>query len=110
MKYSNVKVYNKSIPKEYRDNYEKDQIRELMNTMANVINCDSWYAVRLHKETENRWDGYETRIIFSLEINPAETEKIIIPSYEDICFSDKNKTFFEKVKTCFKYLRSKRKS
>lgn len=107
MKYSNARVYNKSIPKEYRDYYEKDQIRELMNTMANVINCDSWYAVRLHKETENRWEEYETRIILSLEIKQTETEKIIIPDFEKQYFLDPKKPLFERIKVCIKYLRSK---
>lgn len=107
MKYNIDRVYNKSTPKEYMDYYEKDQIRELMNTMANVINCDSWYAVRLHKETENRWEEYETRITFSLEIEQAKTEKIIIPDFEKKYFLDPKKPLFEKIKACIKYLRSK---
>lgn len=110
MKYNIARLYGLDEPEEYRKYFEKDQIRELMNTMADVIDCDSWYAVRLHKETDDVLERYGTRIIFSFEVKRAETERIIIPSLEDVCFSDKNKTFFEKIKTCFKYLRSKRKS
>ena len=110
MKYSNAKIYEIFLQEELRNSFEKEQINDLMKTMANVIDLDSWYAVRLHKETRNDLEKYGTTIIFTIEVNRAETERIIIPSFEDVYFSDKNKTFFGKVKTCIKYLLSKRKS
>lgn len=108
MKYSNARIYDIYMPEEQRKRYfEKDQIRELMNTMADVIDCDFWYAVRLHKETDNVPVRYGTRIIFSLEINQAKTEKIIIPDFDKQYFLDPKKPLFEKIKACIKYLRSK---
>ena len=104
MRYANTRVYENQIPPEYKEQLERAQVQELFVSLTDVITPDNLYSFMLHKKREPDYYGY--RLSVYVELNPAKEQVIELHKQEDI-FLLPQKTFMERLKICFKYLKTK---
>lgn len=104
MKYANERIYEEQIPAECIEHWEHEQVCDLLASLADVITPDNLYSFMLHKEWKP--DCYGHRLSVYVELNPAKEQVIKLHKQEDI-FLLPQKTFIERLKVCFKYLKTR---
>lgn len=104
MKYSNERIYEGQLPPEYIEHMEYEQVCGLLVSLADVIIPDKIYSIELHKERIPYHSGH--KLFMSAKINEAREEVINLYKPENVLLTPK-KTFIERLKVCFKYLKTK---
>ena len=104
MKYANERIYEEQIPAECIEHWEHEQVCDLLASLADVITSDNLYSFMLHKERKPDCYGY--RLSVYVELNPAKEQVIELHKQEDI-FLLPQKTFMERLKVCFRYLKTR---
>ena len=104
MKYANERIYEEQIPAECIEHLEREQVCGLLVSLVDVITPDNYYSFMLHKERKPDCHGY--RLSVYVELNPAKEQIIKLTMQEDI-FLLPQKTFMERLKVCFRYLKTR---
>ena len=87
---------------------EKRQIQKMLFEQLKDLEPDKYYSVKWSKKENYDRATSANEIMVSVEIEETLEKRTFVVTQEDFHFSDyKKRTFFGKLKACFRYMKDK---